>query len=265
MDKLVAALCGGERVHLSKQGLLQTTAGQWISAWKTPGYPGAAATPPTGVGEIPTRATAGALRYTNPASGKAKHLAMLSMASTQRGSLVLYDRLAHTSGLVANITTVQNVNTPALTRPDALGADVEAWIEIYTLIGATAANLIVNYTNQDNAAKTNPGGILQPGSTGFREANRMLPVPLAAGDTGVRSVQSVQFGGTTGTAGNFGITLLRRLAQIDIPLTNTGFGKDFADLGLPAIPNDACLAIMGIFDSTTSANIFGEIAYATEQ
>jgi hypothetical protein len=263
MDQLVAALCAGERAHLTKQLIAQTVAGQWASCWKIPGNPGAAtANPPTGAGEIPTRATPGALRFTNPAAGKAKYLAMLDMASTQRGTIVLYDRLAHTSGLDGTLTTVQNVNTPALTRPDALGADVEAWVEIYTLIGITARTLTVNYTNQDNAAKT--ATVANIGNTNFREAGRMLAVPFAAGDTGVRSVQSVQLSGTTGTAGNFGITLLRRLAFLDMPNTNTGYGKDFADLGLPQLPSDCCLALMALFDSTTSASIYGEAAYATE-
>jgi hypothetical protein len=37
-------------------------------------------------------------------------------------------------------------------------------------------------------------------------AAQMIPVPLAVGDTGVRSVVSVQLSASSGTAGNFGLT-----------------------------------------------------------
>jgi hypothetical protein len=265
MDELVAAMTtGGERTHYYRVGVAQGTAGLWTSFWKTGGYPGAAsASPPTGVGEVPTRSTAGALKFTNPASGKNKHLVVFNGSGTQRGTLMVFDRLVHTSGLSGTVTTAQTVNTVAITRPDALGADVECWAEVYTAVGTTQRTLTVNYTNQSNAAKT--GTLLLGGATGFSQINRMVPLSMAAGDTGVRSVQSVQLSASTGTAGDFGITLLRRIAFLDIVNTGGGYGKDFAALGMPLINSDACLAVMGMFDSSTSATVYGEFVFAEEQ
>lgn len=264
LDQLVAAITNGERSHFFKNGMAQVAAGVWASSWTIPGVPGAGATPSTGAGDAPTRATAGALKFANPAGGKAKYLAMLDLSSTQRCQLALIDRLVHTSGLSGTVTTGQTVNSTALPARDSAGAsngeDVELWLEHYTATGATSRTATVSYTN--SAGTAGQSGTATIAAT--TPAGRMTPVTLAAGDTGVRSVQTVTLSGSTGTAGNFGVTLLRRIAVIDNPQANTGFGKDAFDLGLPQLFTDSCLALMGLFDATTTATIFGEGAFALE-
>lgn len=132
------------------------------------------------------------------------------------GLLILFDRLSHQGGLDATVITAQTTNLPtaALTRYTN-GQGVIAMLEIYTQIGATATTITVSYTNQAGTAAQ----ISQPtvfGGTAFREVGRIIPIPLALGDTGIRSVENVTVLASTLTAGNFGITLYKPIMAIPI-------------------------------------------------
>lgn len=244
LDQLSANLPGQHR-HITKASATAEGAGTWHSLFLVAGYPGAGSTPPAnsaGSGYVPTAATAGALPWTNPPGGTAAFLARFAASLSAAGTLILYDRLWACSGFGTVVTTAQNVTTPgALTRPAANGADVEIWGEVYTPPGATTATWTVSYTNQDGTAGrtatyTHPANAESVG--------QMFPFTLQAGDTGVRSVQSFTASVSSGTAGNIGITLLRRIAEIPNPVANAGRVLDAFALGLPQIYNDACLCFM---------------------
>lgn len=245
-------------VDVFKASATAEGAGTFHSLFLVAGRPGAGATPPAfsaGSGYVPTNATQGAIPFTNPASGNA-YLARLYGSAAAAGMFILYDRLWACSGFATNTTTAQNVTTPgSLTRPNANGANVEIWGEVYTAPGATGATWTVSYTNQDGtsgrtATYTHPANAETVG--------QMLPFTLQAGDTGVLSVQSFTCSVSAGTAGNIGITLLRRLAPLPIPVVNApptmfdGFG-----LGLPQIYNDACLALMCMCSGTSTGIFMG--------
>src|SRR5260221_676626 len=107
------------------------------SLWTAAGNPGAGAAQGSAAGAVPTSVTAGALPFTNPTSGNS-YLARLFASSTVPGTLILYDRLVHTSTLSGTVTTAQTVASVALTRPDALGTNTELFMEAYTALGATS-------------------------------------------------------------------------------------------------------------------------------
>ena len=68
-------------------------AGVMHSLWYSAGMPGAASAPAPGLnGETCTRTTAGAIPYTNAASGS-KHLARIEVAAGVAGTLLVADRL----------------------------------------------------------------------------------------------------------------------------------------------------------------------------
>jgi hypothetical protein len=90
----------------------------------------------------------------------------------------------------------------------------------------------------------------------------MYPVPLVAGSTGVRSITSVQLSGSTGTAGNFGLTILRRLGEIVCVLAATGDTLDAFALGLPTIDTSACLFVFGLASTTNIGDVKGGLAIA---
>ena len=100
------------------------------------------------------------------------------------------------------------------------------------------------------------------GATGFREVTRMQRIPLAAGDSGIQAIEQIQLTATTGTVGNFGITIAQPLAWIPVGAAGTMGWRDYTT-GLPGIPvinPDACLSLMYIPNSTTPTELFGSLA-----
>jgi len=224
-------------------------AGGTASLWSQGAIPAAGATPPTGVGEAPTKATAGSLPFTAVGGDTEIRVARGWITMSTLGVVSLYDRLVHTSGLDGTLTTAQTINSAALTRHTS-GEGVELLIEHYAATGSGAATLTVTYTNQAGTS----GRVATVTFLASPLPGLMQPVPLAAGDSGVRSVQSVQLSNTTGTAGNFGITLAK--THCEMAPDTASIGKIFGpfQLGLPDLDPDACLA-MAVTCSTTSTGL----------
>lgn len=259
MDQLVAGLDNGFQSRFWKT-TFSTASPQ--SGWSNPGSPGAPGAPPTGAGEVPTEATQGALYYTAAGGGLTNYLAALQLTAAGEGIFLLYDRLVHTSGLVGNVTTAQTVSSVAVNRPDTTGSGAELFLEVYTALGATVATATVSYTNQSGTA----GQTATAAVTASLPKGGLVPVTLAAGDTGVQTVQTVTLSASTGIAGNFGITIGRRLAvpPMSIPTTSTAvnstYPQDGFALGLPAMGAHACLWLIAY--GTNVAQVFGNLAFA---
>lgn len=251
MDQLAAAIAAGITSPTYDASITAQGPGFFCSLWTAGGHPGAGATPATGVGAVPTNATAGAIYYVNPTGINIGYLGSWSASATTIGTLILYDRLVHTSGLSGIVTSAQTVNSTAITRTYDSGNAVEAWLEWYTATGATACTATIAYTNQSGTSSRS-GTASIAAST---KAACMIPISLQSGDTGVQSVQSVTLSGTTGTAGNFGITMCQRLAQMQVVIAGTGVAVNWGQLGLPIIANNACLAYK-VLASTTSTGIW---------
>jgi hypothetical protein len=64
---------------------------------------------------------------------------------------------------------------------------------------------------------------------------------------------------STGTAGNFGMVILRRVAEIPLNVANVGTLLDFAALGLPQIYDDSCLSMMVLCSTTSTGNLQGSM------
>lgn len=238
-----------------------TVAGQFTSLFTfnmTPRGQGAAA---GGTARNPTNATNGTLGQANATGGRVKRISGFGCQMNVAGVVTLYDRLADISGLSGTVTTAQNTTGLAVTRytgTESVGNQI--WVEIFTLIGVTATTITVNYTNQDGTA----GRTSQPvvfGGTARREATRLISVPLAAGDTGVRSIESVTVLATTGTAGDFGVMIARPIVSAPIGLAGSGVLIDCLTM-LPSmreIKEDAALSLMMQATTTTSPATMGTI------
>lgn len=216
--------------------------GRLASLWTIIGR-SAGAAPTTAA--VPSRTIAGALGQSNAngdlyyAGGRMPNAAV----PTQGGAYILFDRLSHQGGLSGTAAGAQTTNLPtaALTRyTDGVG--VMAFVEIYTTIGTTATTFTVSYTNQAGTGGRTSTAV-SIGATFFREAGLLIPIAIDPADTGVRSVESLTLAGTTGTVGNFGITLARPLAILP---TGLG-GTDDIDMIVGGarmtekIQDDACL------------------------
>jgi hypothetical protein len=235
--------------------------GRGCSLWEYDGMPAKGAVPT--VGEIPTKSTNGAIPFTAAGGGRDKHLIGASVTALTAGVFLLYDRLFHEGGLSGTSTSAQTIQgstpSPALTRNTG-GAGNIAFYEIYTQIGTTSTTLTMTYTNQ--AGTGSRTSTINIGATNFREATRMQRIPLAAGDSGIRAIEQIQLTATTGTAGNFGITIAQPLAWIPVNVAGTLGWRDYTT-GLPGIPvidPDACLALMFISGGTNPTELFGSLA-----
>lgn len=238
-----AALTEAQGIVSINQIFLQSVTARIFDNWMS--QVPAPVTPTTAV--APTRTTAGALGQENGGAGT---LAIVGARynGMNAGVALICDRLSHQGGLVANLATAQTTNLPtaALTR-ETTGEGVMLGLTLFTQLGVTGTTVTASYTNQAGTA----GKITEPvvlGNTGFREAGRLILLPLAAGDTGVRAVASVTVLATTGTAGSFGVTLFKPLYAIVMESTSGvaagGFVSGGMSGGIPEVVDDACLFVV---------------------
>ena len=237
-------------------------AGRGASMWTYDGMPASGGTPSSAA--IPDRTTTGAIPFTPPGGSRDKQLIGASVAPLIAGVYLLYDRLFHIGGLSGTSTADQTVQgstpSPALTRNTG-GVGNMAFYEIYTAIGNTSTTLTMTYTDQDG--NTGQTSTINIGATGFNTATRMQRIPLAAGDTGLQAIEKVKLTATTGTAGNFGITIGQPLAWIPVGAGGTMGWRDYTT-GLPGIPvidPDACLSLFYLPVSTIATEVFGSLAF----
>ena len=238
-----------------------TVSGQMTSLWQYNGNPSDGAAPTTVA--IPTSATAGSLHQSDAAAGSSLYLMSASFVAQAAGTIILYDRLLHIGNLSGTVTTAQIVGG-AITRYTG-GTGNQIWVEIYTQIGTTGTTIQATYTN-DLGVGGQLSQLVTIGGTGFREAQRLLQLPLASGDTGVSSVQSVKLTGTTGTAGAFGVTLVHQLGTYPMGVadcaTVRGYSAGIPDF--PLIQPAACLAMAFLANTTTSPQIHGHLHMAQQ-
>jgi hypothetical protein len=262
-DKVYAAIAAGQRIPIYKASVANMAAGYLTSLWRAVGSPlwGQGAIP--GAAATPTDTTAGGISLPDfgSATGRIYRFAPIGVTI---GSYMLYDRLAHMGGLVANIATEQTVNLDAATAIAAGRAndnEIEWYIEIYTDIGTTASNLTVTYRDiNDLVDKT----ITITGFTGASPLNRSgrLVQLVPADGIQIKRVVSVQHSVTSGTAGSYGITARRQLCSVGQMIANIQApGTDAISLGLPEIKSTTCLEMLVQCSTTSTGIIQGDLKW----
>lgn len=232
---LYAALATSQDLRLFKNSIT-AVAGRMMSLWRATGQPEQGAIP--GAAAVCTKATSGSNSFSNAGAGKTLYLLNVSGAiNSAATTLTILDRLVASGNLSGTTTGAQTVNTPALTRRTD-GVRNRIFLEWYTATGSTSVTVTASYTNQDGTAGKTTGTVTLPASVA---AGSMFELPLAAGDSGVRSVETVTLSATTGTAGAFGVTIGAVLGYAPMPIANQGYSYDAQSLGLPIVENDACL------------------------
>lgn len=255
LDSIVAAM-PGYALPINKVTATSKAAGTFHSLFKVAGYPGAGSSP-AAFGSNGTQYTQGngGLSWANPGSGNT-YLARYSASSSTVGTIVLYDRIWACSGMSGTSGSAQTIPSfPALARYTT-GEYLEMYVEWYSATGGTAATFTVSYTAQLSAgAGTSPSTTIQATPA----VGQMQPIPLQAGHYGVKSITSLTLSGTTGTAGDFGITLLKRIAEIPVTSANIAGVQDAIALGFPQIVNDSCLCFMVMCSTTNTGQIIGSV------
>lgn len=259
-DELIDALGNNSsRIVIDKASMANAAAGQFFSLWTATGIPGAGAAPTTAAN--PTSATTGAMGFANQTAPATSYLAWLAIqCGNSATNLEIHDRLAHMGGLSGTVTTAQGAlslvtNSPGAARlGDANYSDVQWWLEVYTALGATGVNATVAVEYNDGTT----GNLAAIALGATPRAGRMYPLVSAVAGKFIRAVTSVTLSATTGTAGNFGITATRPRTSVSVPLLNKTEVFDWAQIGLPNIPNDSCLMMIMLCGTTTTGTVRGQ-------
>lgn len=241
-------------IPFTKTAPTTTIAATRFSVFDKAGNPGAGTlaltTATTGV--CPTDATAGYPSINAFAGGAKGYLSRVAFASSVVGRIEVWDRLfgINVSLLALATTTLASQASYASRVPN--GTDyrgLRIFLEITAAVSATATTVTVTYTNQDGTTGRTTGATAS--LSGFT-VNRLVELPLQAGDTGVQKIESVVVGGTVATTGSVNVIVLRPLWTGRVPLVNGGDIHGLDKTGMPEVFADSALYVTCIPDSTSS-------------
>lgn len=241
--------------RFQKASLSNAVAGTVYSLWRSAGYPAQGAIPTTWA--TCTKALAGAFVFSNPSSPTQTYIGRLNATLANAGTLILADRVGHMGGLSGTVITAQTVGASIPTgRGLAVdGSDAQWDLEWYTDTGSTAVTATVSYTDQgDTSGRTTTVSLVAT-----TRAGRTYTIAPAAGQF-IKSIQSVTLSATTGTAGSFGVTLRRVLAEAPVAVTNQSTVLDPVNLGMPRVYDDACLELLTLCSTTSTGVVLGTLA-----
>ena len=180
------------------------------------GNPGAAVAPTPGLGGAALTTYLGQIPFTNPVAGNT-YLGRLFLFTSQvaTGQYFLLDRLWHNSGITITQITAQTINSvawPARSADGTVnGGQVLIGVEVSGATGAGTPTLTISYTNQaGTSGKTGTNVVPTVASSAI---GAFYPIGLAAGDTGVRSIQTFTLSATW-TSGTIHLVAYRVLARI---------------------------------------------------
>ena len=267
IDNLVKALGNNSsRIVLDKASIASQTANSYCSLWRATGQPGQGAIPT--VVATCNNTTVGTIGFNQQMSPSTSYGAYLEIATSNVAMTIeLHDRLANMGGLNGTLTTAQSVNLDLNTllatdnintrKGDANYSDVLWWLEWYTATGGTAVTATIVVTYNDGTT----GNLSVISLAGTRPASHMIPlnslIPSAQSGKFIRGIVSVTLSATTGTAGNFGVTVTRPRMTLSSPFANFKFIADWAQLGLPEIYNSSAIFPIVLTSTTSTGTVRG--------
>lgn len=243
--------------QLYKTGPALQGAGTWSRLFLAAGIP-AAGTEPAATPGAAYSANTSCWTFGN-VSPKERYGLSFGGVATQNTTLMLYDRLVGVGGISIAATGAKTVNSAALTRYTT-GAGVQCWLEVSTATTTTAAVVNLNqYTGDVNGAAQTGGNITFPAAATVAQA-AIGPLPIAAGDTGVKSVQVGLNVVTATTAGVVSVVLLRPLAFLPI-IANQWNERDLVLqlASLPQVFDTACLSLYMLATAATATNVWASL------
>ena len=222
------------------------------------------ATAPTGLDGTALTSYTGQIPFSNPVSGNS-YLARLEVSSNIAGTLLLCDRLWHNGSIVSTTTTEQAITHPGLparcppatgSTPDASGNSILCGIEVSAPGGASAiTNTTLNYTNQaGSGSKTGTIASFPPNPV----VGTFVPFQLAAGDTGVRSIQGITLG-TSYAAAVIHLVQYRILARVEVSDIKKGGVIDAISGGFPRLYDNTVPFLLWLPESTTGPILHGKM------
>lgn len=258
----------GSAIGFMKTGTAADAAGYWYCTSKDGGFPGAWAPGTPGVNGRVTDGTLsadnGCIPIRNPSSG-ANYLTEIQMGANVNHSHLFFDCLWVNSGLSVTTTTAQAITTPTLPARDINGTTNGEGCMIAILctaavgLAAVASNATVSYTNSDGTAGRTAtlSAIVGSQAPATPVIGTIIWFNLAAGDKGVRSIQSITLG-TSWVSGSISLMITRDIATIGTTIPNVTAQKI---IGAPGIRlyNGTCMLHCNVASATTATFYSGEL------
>lgn len=251
----------GYLTSIYKVGTASEAAGSWYSWHKDTGFPGAWAPGTPGLNGRATDGTTAADNGCFPIKTPtgSNYITRADFTASVACSVWLFDILWINTGLVVTTTTAQAITPVAIPARDFNGSTngEGVWAGLLVTTATTNAGVITNmtisYTNSDGTA----------GRTATLAAFPITAVigtvvwfQLAAGDKGVRSVQSVTLG-TSLVAGAVSLILARPVFNQAMLLANVGGQQIPAALPGTRSYTGACILPMMLASATTATVLSG--------
>lgn len=259
------------------------TAGLWYSLFRGGGNPAADTILGTGTNlafQALTDTTANATGIPHGGNvGGFKHLlnaaAQTAAATTAPAVLMLVDLLGFYPITTVTTTGNQTLNNTVTLPRYTDGAGVQAFLTPSTVMGAATPNLSIGYTNSAGTAGRATPATLPIGNTAAAVtsivysgtgAGKFGPfMPLAAGDAGVRSVQTVNLSASY-VSGVLNLVLAKPLMTLPITTLGVTAERDLVNqfMSMPKIYDGACLAWVMLAGAATpvASPLSGHLEFA---
>ena len=248
--------------YINKSGAAGAS-GRHMTSWYAVTIPaGATANAAGPSGAALTYPVTGSIPWVPPGSGDTVLARYLQRVNVPTGvghmSAMLVDRLWHNSGLNATLTTSQNVNSVTLPARDVAqttnGDGVLIGLEVSTAASANTPTVTISYTNQAGTAGRTATNVALLTTTSAQGS--FYIIGLQAGDTGVRSIQTITFS-IGWTSAVVHLVLFRVIAQMGLVSILNGaassqrlaFIEDVVSLAAPKIFNGSVLQIVSLASS----------------
>ena len=247
-----------------KVGGTMEAAGVMHSLAYSTGLPGAMAAPSSGLAGSAITSRSGLITVPAPAGANLSYLAGVDAAASVAGQLIIVDRLWDNSGAVVTTTTGQTVNSatwPARDRDGSTnGEQVMVAIEVSTATTNASAvtNTTMTYTDSGGTG-SNTATIASFPATAV--AGTFVPFQLAAGDTGVRSIQTLTLGTSYG-AGAIHLVAYRELARVSLPVANVGATLDAIATSFVRLYDNTTLSLLWLPTATTATTVSGKVTFS---
>jgi hypothetical protein len=216
------------------------------------------------------------MRHGGNVSTDTKHVlngsAISAVATAVPAQLMLVDMQGYYPGINMNLATAQTfTGTPTLRYTN--GEGIRAYLVIVTTTGATAHNVAISYTDQSGTAgnalpvtvSCTASAITPHITHAGTAANNYGPfLPLANGDYGIQSVQTLTLSAASG-AGTAALVLAKPLLTIPLAQATVASERDFLNQipSLPEIKDGACLTWLYFAGAATAAstNLSGSLEF----
>lgn len=258
------SMVGSQDVYLNKANTSTLVAGQPCSLMYSVGTPAVWTAPSPGVAGAALTSYAGQMAVPPAGSGLNTYLSRFTgLSSQQAGMILLCDRLWHNSGLNVTLTTAQTINSPTWPSRDSDGATagrgVFLGLEVTTATSTGTPVITCSYTN--SAGTAGQSGVNVVATTAAARVGAFFPIGLAAGDVGVRSVQSLTFNATW-TSGAVSLVAYRILGALDLRAPMTPNAQDPLNTGMARVYDNSVPFMIFVPQGGTGSQICASVGYA---